>query len=451
MSSSHTPAGTPDPRSRVTRRALFVWGAAVLFYVIAITGRTSFGVAGVDAIEHFEVDASRIAVFTSVQIGVYALAQIPVGLLIDRFGSRKVLVIGAIMMGLGQILLGFTGNYWVALGARVLIGAGDASAFLSVMRLIPFWFPARITPLFGQLSASIGQIGQFISAVPFLALLSAQGWTAAFVTLGAVGILIAIAAGVAISDAPDDDSGAEDTPAITTPDGQAPKKSPTGFFTTLSTVLKHPLCWQAFFIHWSGMLNQIVFTLLWGVPLMTLGMGLSNTQVGVVLTINTIASIAAGPMLGFISSRTGRNRDLAVLMLAGFNGLGWTIFLLSPDARGMAAIVAVNIVMAVFTPVSNFGFDNIRARVNRKVVATGTGLGNMGGFLAGMVAAQLVGVVLDLSSHGDAYEWSDFRVAWIAVLAIWGTGMTGVYLTRLWVRRWERGQGETGVKIIDQS
>lgn len=451
MSSSHTPAGTPDPRSRVTRRALFVWGAAVLFYVIAITGRTSFGVAGVDAIERFEVDASRIAVFTSVQIGVYALAQIPVGLLIDRFGSRKVLVIGAIMMGLGQVLLGFTGNYWVALGARVLIGAGDASAFLSVMRLIPFWFPARITPLFAQLSASIGQIGQFISAVPFLALLSAQGWTAAFVTLGAVGILIAIAAGVAISDAPDNDSGAEDTPAITTPDGQAPKKSPTGFFTTLSTVLKHPLCWQAFFIHWSGMLNQIVFTLLWGVPLMTLGMGLSNTQVGVVLTINTIASIAAGPMLGFISSRTGRNRDLAVLVLAGFNGLGWTIFLLSPDARGMAAIVAVNIVMAMFTPVSNFGFDNIRARVNRKVVATGTGLGNMGGFLAGMVAAQLVGVVLDLSSHGDTYEWSDFRVAWIAVLAIWGTGMAGIYLTRLWVRRWERGQGETGVKIIDQS
>lgn len=59
----------------VDRRAASVWAAAVLVYVSAIFGRTSFGVAGVQAMDHFAVDASRIAVFASVQVGVYALAQ----------------------------------------------------------------------------------------------------------------------------------------------------------------------------------------------------------------------------------------------------------------------------------------------------------------------------------------------------------------------------------------
>lgn len=82
--SSSPVSQTNDPQQRVTRRALFVWFGAVAVYVVAILGRTSFGVAGVEAIDRFGIDASRIAVFTAVQVGVYSLAQIPTGVLIDR-------------------------------------------------------------------------------------------------------------------------------------------------------------------------------------------------------------------------------------------------------------------------------------------------------------------------------------------------------------------------------
>lgn len=88
---------------KISRRALLVWLAAVLVYIVAITGRTSFGVAGIQAVERFQVDASRVAVFASVQLGVYALAQIPTGLVVDRFGARKTLLAGALLMAAGQI------------------------------------------------------------------------------------------------------------------------------------------------------------------------------------------------------------------------------------------------------------------------------------------------------------------------------------------------------------
>lgn len=124
------------------------------------------------------------------------------GLLIDRYGPRKALLAGALLMATGQVVLALSTSLPLAVGARVLIGAGDATGFLSVMRLIPAWFPLRRAPLFAQLSGALGQVGQFVSAVPFLALLNAHGWETAFVTLGAVGIIIALAASLVIADDP---------------------------------------------------------------------------------------------------------------------------------------------------------------------------------------------------------------------------------------------------------
>ena len=444
----------PHPREQVTRKALTVWVAAVLVYIVAITGRTSFGVASVDAIGRFDVDASRIAVFTAVQIGVYSLAQIPTGMLIDRFGPRRMLVIGAVIMAIGQITLGLTTSYSVAIVARVLIGAGDATAFLSVMRILPYWFPLKKTPTFTQLTAALGQSGQFLSAVPFLALLHGPGWTTAFISLGAIGLIIAIAAGVAVADSPEtwEASKLAKDPDHVREKQSPPDKMPIG--KLLLTVFREPLCWQGFFNHYASMMPQIVFTLLWGVPLMTLGMGLSPTTIGMVLTINVIASMCAGPILGPISARLGNNRVVAAIIFAGCIGFAWLWFFLPEEPRGVTSIIVVNIIMALFTPTSNYGFDDIREDLDRRIVATATGMSNMGGFFAGMFAAQAVGLLLDHYSQGQAYTWADFRGAWWAIHLVWGFGWLGLITFRIIVarRRKRRAlEGRGSVRIVETS
>src|SRR5699024_7354627 len=194
------------------------------------------------AIERFDVDASRIAVFASIQIGTYALAQVPTGILIDRFGPRRLLVIGAIIMRIGQLILGLTTSYGVAIGARVLIGAGDATAFLSGMRLLPFWFPLHRTSMFTAVTAAFGQLRQFLSAVPFLRLLHATGWTIAFVSLGSVVILIAIVAAIAVADSPES-AGVYSEPSVE-------KDEPAlSIGQRMKLALSSRATWQGFFIH----------------------------------------------------------------------------------------------------------------------------------------------------------------------------------------------------------
>ncbi|SDR84511.1 MFS transporter [Corynebacterium timonense] len=427
---------SPDPRERLTAKALTVWAGAVLVYVVAVLGRTSFGVAGVEAIERFEVDASRIAVFTSVQVGVYALAQIPVGILIDRYGPRVLLVAGALVMAAGQVALGVTESYGVAIAARVLIGAGDSTAFLSALRVLPFWFPLRLTPLFTQLTASLGQLGQFLSAVPFLALLHAQGWTVAFVSLGAVGALAGILAGIAVADAP-----------VSAAPRDAPRTSTarTPISDILRTVLRAPVCWEAFCIHGFCMIFMLNFTLLWGVPLATLGMGLSPGQAGAALTVYTASTMAAAPLLGPLSARAGARRDLVALAFAAVHCVVWVVFFLSPEPRSYAFLCGLMVLMGLATPTSNFGFDTVREEMPRTMVATGTGLGNMGGFVSAMVSSQVVGLLLDHSAPSGDYTWDDFRVAWFAVVAAWAVLVVGA----LSARRAAVRVRTRGVRIVD--
>lgn len=435
---------TVDPRSRITGRALTVWAAAVLVYLAAITGRTSFGVAGVEALDRFGVDASRLAVFTAVQVGVYALAQIPVGLAIDRFGARRTMVIGALVMAVGQITLALTASYPIAILARVLIGAGDASAFLSAMRLLPAWFPLKVTPLFTQLTAGLGQIGQFVSAVPFLMLLHAEGWTAAFLALGSGIALVGIAAAVAIADVPKapaepgENAGASSSHK---PDDRATVREMLGI------VLRHPVCWQGFFTHWVGLMHQATFTLLWGMPLMTLAMGLTPAQAGGVLVVNTVASVAAGPLMGMASARFGARRGTLTVVISVILMGMWVVFLIPGTPRGLAAIVALNIAMAALSSASGLGFDSVREAVDRRALATGTGLSNMGGFLAAMMAAQGIGLLLDASSDGRAYQWADFRVAWIAIVVVWVMGMAGLITAMIARRRIERRGPTSGTRL----
>src|SRR6478672_13745341 len=144
------------------RRAAAVWGMGVAVYFMAITYRTSLGVAGLDAADRFHVNASALSTFSVLQLLVYAGMQIPVGLLVDSLGTKKVLTIGVVLFTAGQLGFAFSPSYGTALASRALLGCGDAMTFISVLRLGTRWFPARRGPLIGQIAALFGMAGNLV-------------------------------------------------------------------------------------------------------------------------------------------------------------------------------------------------------------------------------------------------------------------------------------------------
>ena len=417
-------ANSPIPTT-VTPRAVGIWVTGVLVYVMAVLGRTSLGVVSVDALDQFQINAGQLAVFTTVQLATYAFAQIPAGILVDRLGPRKMMLYGAVLMAVGQVLLALTTSFPVAVLARVLVGAGDATAFLSVMRIIPAWFPLRTAPLFGQATGAVGQLGQFLSAVPFLALVGSAGWSIGFVSLGAVGLLGGIVAFVVVWDTPGELADGRRGDVENQEDGPGP--SP---MVAVRYALGNRTAWHGFFIHWSGLSLLGVFTLLWGMPIMTLGMGMDKATAGWAISASTLAMAICGVLVGFLSARLGRSRWKAIVVGTSLGAAAWLLFFISPEPRTAAAAFVMNVVMGVVSPLANIGFDSVREECRREFVATATGLANMGGWLAGMAANQAMGVYLTLAAPNGDYTWAEFRFGWFVVLGVWALGLVGVVATR---------------------
>ena len=128
---------TEAPATRpATGTVLAVWLVGLLTYTVAVFHRSSLAVAGLAATERFDISASQLATFTMLQLLVYAAMQIPVGLLVDRFGSRSVMLVGTILLTVAQVGFALAESYPLALLARSVVGLGDAPTFICVLRLV---------------------------------------------------------------------------------------------------------------------------------------------------------------------------------------------------------------------------------------------------------------------------------------------------------------------------
>jgi MFS family permease len=174
------------------RRAWVIWSVGLAVYVLAIFNRSSLGVAGLLATQRFGISATQLSFFTVLQLVVYAGLQVPIGVLLDRFGSRILLVSGLFLMTVGQVVFAVATSFPLAVLARALVGAGDAMIFVSVIRLVMLWFLVRQAPVITQLTGQLGQLGAIAAAAPLSLALHGLGWTKSFAlasTLGIVGIV----------------------------------------------------------------------------------------------------------------------------------------------------------------------------------------------------------------------------------------------------------------------
>src|SRR5918998_5254060 len=196
------PGVTTTTASRPMARAYVVWLVALVAYAVAVFHRASLGVAGVEAQERFSAGASAVSLFLVLQLAVYAALQVPVGVALDRFGSRRLILAGALMMATGQLVLALATDVPTAIAARVLVGAGDAMTFISVLRVIGLWFPGGTVPLMTQLTGILGQVGSVVAAYPLVALLHGTSWQTTFLGAAATGVVVALLVLVALRDAP---------------------------------------------------------------------------------------------------------------------------------------------------------------------------------------------------------------------------------------------------------
>ncbi|MFK4850670.1 nitrate/nitrite transporter [Microbacterium sp. ZW T6_19] len=414
---SVSPATTPG------WRAWLIWSVGVAAYVLAITNRTSLGAVGVEAADRFQADASTLALFAVVQLAVYGGMQIPIGILLDRHGSRPIMSIGMVLMAAGQLTMALSPSIGIAIIARILLGAGDAAIFPAVLRLVATWFPAQRGPLMVQFTGILGQAGQLVALVPLAAFLHATSWSVTFGSIAGLGVLFSILVFLVIRNHPPE-RGADVT--VNTDTGLV--RVVTSAIDTgvgIRAAWAHPGTRLAFWSHFTSPFAGTAFVLLWGMPFLTAAQGLDTAHAAGIISVYVVAGMVLGPVIGDLSRRLPYHRSYAlVLPSVGVQLVAWVAVIALPGPAPLWMLYLLAIALGTGGPASMIAFDHARTHNPSHRLSTATGVTNAGGFIAALIAIFLIGLALDLQGAGTpaTYTFEAFRIAFLMPVPIWLVG-----------------------------
>jgi MFS family permease len=412
-------------------RSWLIWSVGVAAYVLAITNRTSLGAVGVEAADRFQADASTLALFAVVQLAVYGGMQIPIGVLLDRHGSRPIMVIGMLLMAAGQLTMALSPSVGIAIVARILLGAGDAAIFPAVLRLVATWFPAQRGPIMVQMTGIVGQAGQLIALVPLAALLHATSWSITFGSIAGLGVLFAILVFLIIRNHPP-----ERNADVTVNTDTGVIRVVTSAIDTgvgIRAAWAHPGTRLAFWSHFTPPFAGSAFVLLWGMPFLTTGQGLDTAHAAGIISIYVIAGMVLGPIIGDLSRRLPNHRSVALVLPAvGVQMFAWILMLLLPGPAPLWLLYLLAVALATGGPASMIAFDHARTHNPSHRLSTATGVTNAGGFIAALIAIFLIGLALDLQGAGtpETYSLDAFRIAFMMPIPLWILGVVFILIER---------------------
>ncbi|MDZ5663165.1 MFS transporter [Nocardioides sp. S-58] len=397
------------------RRAWVIWLVALSVYILAVFHRSSLGVAGIIASERFDISATSLATFTVLQLVVYAGMQVPVGVLLDRFGSRAMLLSGLVLMTVGQLAFAFAESFPTAVAARAAVGAGDAMIFISVIRLVTVWFLVRQGPMVTQVTGLSGQLGAIAAAGPLAYLLHELGWTRAFALTSSIGLVLLVVVALVVKDSP---YRRDDVVAIKL----------RALAQSVRTVWGNPGTRLGMWSHFVSQFSSTVFALLWGYPFLVQGLGWSTGSASTLLMAMTAWAVVSGLALARLVARLPYYRSWIVVGVVVAMVVPWTAVLLWSGAAPDWLVVVMAFATASGGPAAMVAFDLARSFTPAHETGRANGLVNVGGFTASLLTMGLIGIVLDLSASGGmgSYTLDDFKLAMAVQYLFWALGVVQV-------------------------
>ena len=176
------------PAIRPSDRAYLAWTAVAIAYAIAFLQRVSPQSITSNFMADFNTDAAGVAMLASSYFWGYTLMQIPAGLLVDRYGVKRVVLFSMTASSLGSAAFALAPNLLDVFAARLIVACGDALVFTALLKLVALSFRDERFGIMSGISQVSGYVGGVLATTPLAAAVSGFGWRACFVFIACVGI-----------------------------------------------------------------------------------------------------------------------------------------------------------------------------------------------------------------------------------------------------------------------
>ncbi|NGX26500.1 MAG: putative sulfoacetate transporter SauU [Chlamydiae bacterium] len=369
--------------------AWVIWllSASFMFYKYAI--EVSPSVMTTHLMSEFHIDGAQLGNLAACYFYAYLLMQIPAGLLVDRFGPRRVTSIAIAICGLGTILFASSGNLFLAQAGRFAAGLGGAFAALNCLKLTANWFPANRFALMAGLMMSLGMLGAVGGQAPLSAFINTLGWRPALFAIGIAGLALAFLFWLIVRDRSKYHINVNLTP------------KDTNLWASCMAVFKSKQSWILSIYSGLAFAPITVFGGLWGVPFISEAFELSKMQAANIVSLLFIGFAVGAPIWGWFSDFIGTRKKV---MYVGtfFAVIAFCLVLYLPLSVWLLSITMF--LFGFFISTFLLCFTMIREINAPMVAATAIGFMNAFDALLGALSDPLTGKFLDIGWSGKMLE-----------------------------------------------
>src|SRR4029077_2842196 len=174
--------------SRFVDRGYLAWSTVAIAYAVAFLQRVSPQSVSLSFMTDFSTDAAGVAMLASSYFWGYTLMQIPAGLLVDRYGVKRVVLVSMAASSLGSAAFALAPNLPDFFAARLVVACGDALVFTALLKLVAQSFSDERFGVMSGISQVSGYVGGVIATTPLAAAVTGFGWRACSLSVACVGL-----------------------------------------------------------------------------------------------------------------------------------------------------------------------------------------------------------------------------------------------------------------------
>ena len=361
------------------------WFFCALFFFYAFILRVAPAVMVDDLMKEFSVGAAILGYLSATYLYIYAALQIPLGLVVDKYGLRGVVAGACALCGIGSIIFSLADSLYLAYLGRGLVGAGAAFSFVGALNMAARWFPSRFA-LLGGWAQMMGSVGGFVGQAPLSLGVATFGWRSCNLILGVAGLFLAVLLLFTVKDPKEDQTSGGNF----------------SIWLGLKNVCGNTQTWLATLAA-AGLTGALLaFGGLWGVPYLMKARAIDKPDAASFISIIFVGWAIGAPFFGWLSDRIGRRR---ILLLWGTGGAALTTgtTILVPTLSTTLVIIVL-FLQGFFSASMILGFAV--AKDSNTKESSGVTLGLINTFVigSGAILQPLVGALLDYRWAGEMRE-----------------------------------------------
>jgi sugar phosphate permease len=406
-------------------KAGLVWGLATLFYFYDNLLQVAPSAMKSELFSAFVASDEAFGSLSAYCLYAYGLMQIPAGLLVDKYGPRRLLTIACLLCALGSLLFGGAQTLFIAKIARLCIGVGAAFAVVCCLKIASIWFKPRYFSLLTGIMVTVGMLGAVFSLSTVGYLVTVFGWREVLIYGGAVGVGLSILIWFMVSDrSSNNNTMAQATSVDTLSAASSMLGTLKEMGQDLWAVMHNARAWLIAAYAGLMFVPTLAFGGLWGIPFMQEVHGLDRTEAGISISLIYIGWMFGAPLSGWLAEKFNARQQL--MLFANLCTLIVCSALIYCDHLSVPTIQVLLFLTGFFSSGFILAFSAIRETCAPHLAGTAGGFTNALNTFGGALAQPLIGYALDCSNRQYQIALTVLPVCLVfSIMALWaGTRKT---------------------------